>query len=600
MDIQTTKISSQYRYLSEVMDDLPHNAYIDKQVTGCGGTTLVLTNDQPYVVAVHSKAVIANKTAQHKNILGVTGETTDSEIIQYMMKKSVKKFMVTYDSLPRLMTFIDPSKYRLLVDEVQVLIRYAGEFKIKVCNDLFNSTYKFMSTSFLTATPTLEQYLPKAIQKLRYVKFEWESAIKPSIQNLYVDKDLNTSIISFVLDKLDHTKEEVYIFYNSRVGVARSIKRLMKAEPKLTLNDITVIFAESQGNINYFEKQLGKTFKMGSPIDTSKNKRINFVSSFGFEGVDFYSKNPCTLVVSDSKLKSMRYDIAIDLPQIVGRFRHATDKNIHFIWNTYVDEIKKSEEEFIKEFQEMHSSVYRSLHSNEIATIAAFHTHVKTTHTPHCYIDIDLNGNEVIKVNDYAFESVMSSYSAMHCDYYMIDSENNRKCKMIDEKVVNIFSEINTFEIPKLEPKYIKNLNIKINFSKLCQEYIKIQTILKVDSSNIEAQHQLNEILESSDDLLRYSKVIPLSRFSSLGFTKTSLETEYEILTGLKKISTKKICGLSINSIYTSEEIKHELQEIFIKNNISKKPKIADLKEFYDIKLTTKNNQSAYKIIGIK
>ena len=75
--------ASKYRYISEFLDDLPANAYIDKQVTGCGGTTLVLTNKEPYVVAVHSKAMVYNKTAQHKNILGITGETRDEEITDY-------------------------------------------------------------------------------------------------------------------------------------------------------------------------------------------------------------------------------------------------------------------------------------------------------------------------------------------------------------------------------------------------------------------------------------------------------------------------------------------------------------------------------------
>lgn len=85
-----------------------------------------------------------------------------------------KKIIVTYDSLPRLIKEIDPSKFRLLVDEVQVLIRYAGLFKSKVCNDLINKSFNFKSVSYMTATPPPKKYLPEPMRKLPYYKYIWE------------------------------------------------------------------------------------------------------------------------------------------------------------------------------------------------------------------------------------------------------------------------------------------------------------------------------------------------------------------------------------------------------------------------------------------
>ena len=46
------------------MEDLPHNCIFNKVVTGCGGTTVVLSNSEDYVIAVPTTALIINKTGR--------------------------------------------------------------------------------------------------------------------------------------------------------------------------------------------------------------------------------------------------------------------------------------------------------------------------------------------------------------------------------------------------------------------------------------------------------------------------------------------------------------------------------------------------------
>ena len=44
--------------------DLPHNCIFNKVVTGCGGTTVVLSNSEDYVIAVPTTELIINKTGR--------------------------------------------------------------------------------------------------------------------------------------------------------------------------------------------------------------------------------------------------------------------------------------------------------------------------------------------------------------------------------------------------------------------------------------------------------------------------------------------------------------------------------------------------------
>ncbi len=614
-------VPKNFIYFSEFLDDLPHNAYIDKQVTGCGGTTLVLTNKEHYVVAVHSKAMVYNKSIQHKNVLGMTGDTKDEEITDYLKGGWVKKIIVTYDSLPRLLKFIDPTFYRLLVDEVQVLIRYAGEFKMKVCNDLLNSTYKFKSTSFLTATPTKRNYLPKSLQELEYVEYVWKAATKPLIKHAYVGNQLNTKVISFILDKYNNTDKEVYVFYNSRSGVASAIKKLIKAEPNIKLDDIHVIFADNDENNEYFRKMLGKHFKITYPLNrignevVKNNKRINFVSSFGFEGIDFYCENPITLIVSNSQAKSMRYDISIDLPQIVGRFRstreNPIDNEIYFIWNTYTDQVRMSEEEFIEDYKITRKNMEDALsdeNRKNPVILKAMASLSNSDKTPHLYVDgEDVNGLPNVQLNQYAFESLMSSFAAMHCDYYTIDknlSEGDIEETNVYQKVTDVFSTVSDFTIPPLDLKYTKNLDRVFNFKKLCQEYTILQDKMNANCTQQEYDEyrcRRDEILLCSDDLSRYLSVLSYDRLSANGYNKQRLEKEYSDILFLKNNDFKTYLSLEVNKSYSVDDLKCKIQSFYDINGVNKKAKTTDLDIFYEYKKTSlTGNVYGIKILGIK
>jgi len=119
--------------------DLPHNCIFNKVVTGCGGTTVVLSNSEDYVIAVPTTELIINKTGRtnagssvlrfdgkEQSIFGLFGKFNSqvaSDLNSYLESKGTKKIMCTYDKVPRLLDFIEPKDYRLLIDEYHCLLK---------------------------------------------------------------------------------------------------------------------------------------------------------------------------------------------------------------------------------------------------------------------------------------------------------------------------------------------------------------------------------------------------------------------------------------------------------------------------------------------
>ena len=119
--------------------DLPHNCIFNKVVTGSGGTTVVLSNSEDYVIAVPTTELIINKTGRtdaglslfkseerSQPIFGLFGKFNSqvaSDLNSYLESKGTKKIMCTYDKVPRILDFIEPKDYRLLIDEYHCFLK---------------------------------------------------------------------------------------------------------------------------------------------------------------------------------------------------------------------------------------------------------------------------------------------------------------------------------------------------------------------------------------------------------------------------------------------------------------------------------------------
>ena len=316
-------------FMSDVLKDLPKGVFIDKQVCAVGGTSLAIQSPTNYVIAAHRKILVDNKHKQHSDkLIAVVGGVHVNDIVNGVMLGK-NKIITTYDSLGKVSEALKQlgllDSYHLIVDEVQNVIREGGDFREEVCNDLLNNACKFASVSYLTATSTKRKYLPEQIKNIPYLKIVWEDSVNINVKQKHVTGDLNEVITNICLSHLDgKTEGEAYFFFNSVKGLIPIIKNLMNLR-KVNSKDIKVICADTDENYKVLSS-LGKKFvpevpvegvnKDGSPI--VKNKPITFVTKTCFEGVDFYSDNPITYVVSDARNKHKHFvktDIAVDIRQ---------------------------------------------------------------------------------------------------------------------------------------------------------------------------------------------------------------------------------------------------------------------------------------------
>ena len=162
--MNTIKINSRNGFLN--IEDLPHNCIFNKKITGCGGTTVALTNGEKYVIAVPTTELIINKiggTGDRDGIFGLYGT------FDYQLKKSLKNFkgnkiMCTYDKVQYLDKYIDLSEWRLLVDEYHLMLK-AYSYRDKAINGILQNFNRFKSYCFMSATPISPEFTPSALEK---------------------------------------------------------------------------------------------------------------------------------------------------------------------------------------------------------------------------------------------------------------------------------------------------------------------------------------------------------------------------------------------------------------------------------------------------
>lgn len=638
-NITTITVPKGIEYISNIPEfnelyngDFPENTVINKQITGIGGSSLVLTNDVPYVIAVHLIDMIKCKVGQtdlYPNVLGVYGGVTTEDIKKYVANGG-KKIMVTYDSLPKVREALgDKAKdFKLLVDEFHKLISYLADFKPTVAVKLLENSNGFKSVSYLTATPTNYKYLPEPMKKLDILEFDWEAKVKPDLKHCYVNQGMVESVLATSLDLLDNTTDELYIFYNSKSGVASFIKKLLKCKKDLSLSDINILFAKSDKNTQYFKKHLGKNFAYGEIPNGENNKRINLISSMGFEGIDFYPNHvtgalPTSIVVSDPNAKSMLYDISIDLVQILGRHRKnkVTGKPVHnkviYLWNTQNANFTISEEEYLELVTFERNEIIRgidALKDNSISTDAFIKVPLKKEingkSLMHNYLLLE---DDNVIIHPYSIEAQMSSYNACHSDSFILNNfdENGglKDDSSIITKLMNLNPALSTYTIPLLSSVYVKALGRTPSVKKLISEYEML--IEEVESTTLD--RHLNE--ECKDDLEKF--LLANSMFREWIESGISTATMYTLkqnrelinermfflnLIENNKSKIKDMLALEVGKVYYTSDIVERLKNTFSIIGVDMEIiKATIIKEWYEIKLSSKRINgiplSAYKIV---
>ena len=254
-------IGKNCNYLADSIWHLPSHRIINKGITGCGGTTLELNDSRNSLVLSPTKNLVISKAS--KDILGVTGDTNNSTIKNYLMTKTgYKKIIATYDALPRLMKIIpNYQEYFLLIDEYHLLFNDYS-FRNDAIMNILNNFTKFKDWAFLTATPLKPECILEELKDIPQITYEWQNAVPVKLtikDTFYVQKEL-IELINLYKDR------NLHIFLNSIATINSITKKLDNPDYRV------VCSASSKTKIrNYAEVN-------------SEVKPINFYTSCAFEG----------------------------------------------------------------------------------------------------------------------------------------------------------------------------------------------------------------------------------------------------------------------------------------------------------------------------
>lgn len=318
-----------HRYLSELpefKDGLPHGV-VNKTKTDVGGTYIAANCESNYIIVCPFRDLVDSIVADKNNkypIIKCYGGVSESQFKKDLKTNKVKKIAVTYDSLPKLMSWIgDLSSYKLLIDEYHLLLE-SVDFRTNAITNLMNMISCFSHYTFLTATPPEAQFEIQQLKELPHYTVTWDSLTKIKPYR-YKASSVAKGIAKFIqifmeqgirLPDIDGNITDVkhlFIYINS-VTTAEQICRTLD----LSQDDVKICCANRQRNrllLNKYQIE---------PV-SNPNKKINFFTSKGFQGCNLYTNNGLVIVGSDGRREQTLIDISTTLEQIAGRIRLSND-----------------------------------------------------------------------------------------------------------------------------------------------------------------------------------------------------------------------------------------------------------------------------------
>ena len=336
--------------------------------------------------------------------------------------------------------------------------------------------------------------------------------------------------------------------------------------------------------------------------DGVNNKRINIVSSMGFEGSDFYPNqitkaSPTSIVVSDPRAKTMRFDINVQFKQICGRFRanqltgEMPVNKIIYLWSGQTEDVVLDEDAFLKSVKHsfkqssegLEANLDNSMIMNSLRFSAANH---------HSYWILDDNKNVI--VHPYAVEAQMSSYHALHSDSYVLDGEVGDST--VVSKLSDLDKDLNTFEVPLLPSNYKTALGRIPSVQALVKEYTFITSTARDNptfSIDLEAfltnNTQFTEWLEAGVTPQNMNTLNNKTKISDLAYSLRLLE----------RVESSNIkLPFKVGEMYPKSLIKKIFQDYYDTKKIKLKGKATDIKKYYEVKLAKdSNNDNCFKII---
>ena len=638
------------RYISDWKDfDLPNfPVIVNKQLPGCGFTDYCINNKKNIILCSPRKFLLENKAEQHPNnvlyinpsVIGLENQEVDmlerippeyptldqlgnlqTLIYNYLVKcrKNHKfaKILVTYDSfkyVKRVMASLkeDPDKYYIVVDEFQSVFTDSS-FKPDTELEFINELRGINNVCFVSATPMMEEYLDKVDMfcNLPYYALDWEKlqpmrVNRPCISTHPVSSVIRAGVL--IINKLKSGQfeeayigddqhptlvkaKEVVIYVNSVANIIKLIKKTA-----LKPDEVNILCARTKRNEDILQKNLNGWYKIGHiPLKGEPRKMFTFCTRTTYFGADFYSDCAKTVILSDANVGCTAVDIALDIPQIMGRqrlkenpWRNLADLYYVKAHKKYTEnQINEKVDEKIKQSNLIIDS-YNSIHNANSDIENYLKDLIKISVSANAYkkdyVGLQENDDGTVDVifNNLAMYAELRSYSVVLSDY-----TNPLQ-----------FSEANLTAYVSKVPELMKKLDEVSYFEdklRLVCEYKSLLTDLEWNDVLSHIPTKITSTIKQAGVELCEQCGYRLDRIKEFITLKDNRDIIIEKLRSMVKYGDD----------FTTTEVKEMLKGIYEELNILKEPKALDFVNYLDSKvrvyrkIDTSNNKKEihYKIL---
>lgn len=565
----TIQIPENTKYISEVISDFPANCIFDKGRVGAGCTTIALTNNENYIIAVPFISLIENKVAQYPDntLLGVTGNTISSKVKKYLKNTELKKILVTYDSLPRLIDQIEEFGYStkdfsLLIDEYHLLFTQYS-FRRDAVKGVIENYQRFKKYCFVTATILQEEFILDELKHLPIVRAKWATVKEVSVKSVRCQKDVIKTVVHLINRFLnDEIEGNAYIFVNS----VEFIKDLIQLCELNNENTRAIWSKNNKTQVN---------LKRGTTLDSPK--KINLLTSTVFEGSDIYDEEGKIYIISDKTKAHTLVDISTSFQQIAGRIRNTKywSQITHIYSNTRYNVDVKYEE--FKSFTDQ--------------------TIKDAIHMIGQYNNLDDLSKKGIKevANEYYIDKVGDEF-IFDPNLVKIDLYNFKITKCIYKLRVNVQKELANYgysvEEEEMESEVINLDDLGNKFEEYITNLKEIYNSQKVDDVNM-VQFILNKYdwLKPLIYKVGYKESFKLceqEKFNTTNIKRKAINFQDSGVE--KKVANSLVTysEVSIGTFISSAKAKEIIKEVYLSMNIEKNSKGSDINFYFICKDYTK------------
>lgn len=566
------------RYLSELKefkDGIPFGV-INKGKPDVGGTYSAMNCDFNYIVVCPYRDLVESLYEDKNNkyeVFRCYGGIKEGDFKKY--DSPVKKIAVTFDSLPKLMKWINPDDYKIVVDEYHTILSEM-DFREDAINGLLDNITKFKHFSFLSATPISTDFEIDFLKELPHYIVNWDCYEKINLR-AYPTSSMVKSIATIIKRFLDEgialpdingeTKrvEELYIYLNSVTDI-KQILDTLEIEP-----DIVKICCASRLR----NQQILDKYEIESA--TAPNKQINFFTKKGYQGCNLFTNNGLVIVGSNGHKEHTLVDISTDLEQISGRIRF-NDESQNCFRNTIIhlycgNSNILSDDEFealIKETDDrakLAISGAKKLSSDELD---AFMKNKNIDGEFYSYVDNKIIYNDNKKVNVLFKRELSKSYKDTLC--YRKSAEKSNKFNVSIQEYWNDFDvkmkAATTFSYKQMLQDYLENptkrYEIEFPEFKLIRQYLKVSEmntlkwvkdkLIKAANDKKEMQYVFNDIYKEGFITCAELKEKIRKGFEDRGITLTPKATLikqalfFDAEKKSKKINGKTVDGYELSN----------------------------------------------------